>query len=159
MQPETALQVSVVHASESLQTSGVPGVQVPLWHVSAPLQTVASAHAVPFATTGFWQPVDGLHESVVHGLLSPQASGVPAVQTPPWHVSAPLQTVASAHDVPFTSGEKVHPKVGLQASGVHWLPALQTRADPGVPRPDWHVSAPLHVLPSLQDVPFKTAAA
>jgi hypothetical protein len=39
--------------------------------------------------------------SVVHGLLSSQLGGVPGVHTPAWQVSAPLQTVASAQDVPF----------------------------------------------------------
>ena len=47
------MQESVVHALPSLQLSGVPAVHVPLWQVSFPLHTVASAHEVPFVTTLF----------------------------------------------------------------------------------------------------------
>ena len=68
---------------------------------SAPLQALPSLHDVPFATAVLLQPVVGLQVSVVHGLPSLQLSGDPAVQAPAWHVSAPLHTVASAHDVPF----------------------------------------------------------
>jgi hypothetical protein len=39
--------------------------------------------------------------SVVHGSLSLQLSGVPVAHVPFWHVSWPLQTLPSLHDVPF----------------------------------------------------------
>jgi hypothetical protein len=81
-QPLAGLHVSFVQALPSLQLSGVPALQVPLWHVSLPLQRFPSAQGDPFATGVFWQPVTGLQLSVVHGLPSLQASGVPAVQTP-----------------------------------------------------------------------------
>src|SRR5215468_94231 len=81
-QPFTASQVSVVHGLLSLQLSGVPGAQVPASQVSAPLQTSPSEHAVPSGTAGCWQPFTASQVSVVHGLLSLQLSGVPAVQAP-----------------------------------------------------------------------------
>ena len=75
--------MSVVHASLSLQLSAVPAAQFPLWHVSPPLQTFASAHAVPFVTGVVVQPKAGVQPSVVHTLPSLQTSGVPPVQVPP----------------------------------------------------------------------------
>jgi hypothetical protein len=81
-QPNAGSQVSVVQTFESLQLSGVPAVHVLLWQVSAPLQTLPSLHAVPFATPANAHPVAGLQVSVVQGLLSLQTSAVPAVQTP-----------------------------------------------------------------------------
>jgi hypothetical protein len=62
-----------VHTFESLQVSGVPAVQLPVWQVSVPLQRLPSGHAVPFATFAFehWPAV---HVSVVQGLLSLQSA-------------------------------------------------------------------------------------
>src|SRR5262245_39239378 len=129
-QPKAGSQVSVVQACESLQLSGVPAVQVLLWQVSAPLQTLPSLHAVPFATPAKAHPVAGLQVSVVHGLPSLQTSAVPAVQTPLWQVSLPLQRFASAHEVPFESAVAVQPVVGLQPSVVQGLLSLQTSGAP-----------------------------
>jgi len=103
-QPLTGWHVSVVQALASLQLSGAPAEQVPLWQVSAPLQTSLSAHGVPLVTGVFWQPRAGSQVSVVHTLLSLQLSGVPVVQVPVWQVSAPLQTLLSAHEVPLVTG-------------------------------------------------------
>ena len=49
-QPVIALHESSVQRLLSLQFGGAPAVQVPLWQVSRPLQTVASSQAVPLAT-------------------------------------------------------------------------------------------------------------
>jgi hypothetical protein len=68
------------------------------------LQTLESAQEVPLTTGVFWQPLDGLQLSVVHTLPSVQLSGVPVVQAPFWQVSAPLQAVASAQEVPLSTG-------------------------------------------------------
>jgi hypothetical protein len=154
--PVVVLQPSVVQALPSLHTSGVPAVQEPLWHDSAPLHTFASRHGVPLVTGAVVQPVVGLQLSVVHGLPSLQTSGVPEAQTPFWQVSAPLQTVESAHAVPFRTGVFTHPLVVLQVSVVQTLLSLQLSAVPGVQLPLWQVSAPLQALPSEQDVPLAT---
>jgi hypothetical protein len=65
-----------------LQLRAVPAAQVPAWHVSEPLQALASAQEVPFSTGAVVQPVDALHPSVVHALPSLQVSALPAVQVP-----------------------------------------------------------------------------
>jgi len=83
----------------SLQLTGVPGRQTPPWQTSEPLQMLPSPHDVPFERAVCWQPVVMLQLSSVHGLPSPQLSGAPAVQAPPWQVSAPLHTLPSLHDV------------------------------------------------------------
>jgi len=95
--------------------------------------------------------------SVVQGLLSLQLSGVPALQAPAWHVSLPLHALPSLHGVPFASAVLRQPASGSHVSAVHGLLSLQLRAAPAVQIPDRHVSAPLHTLPSLHDVPFATA--
>ena len=155
-QPVAGSQLSVVQALPSSQTRAAPRVQVPLWQVSAPLQRLPSLHDVPLATGAVWQPVAGLQVSVVQGLPSLQVSGVPAVQVPPWQVSAPLQRLPSVHEVPFVTAVFWQPVAGLQLSAVHGLPSLQVRAVPAVHIPAWHVSLPLQRLPSLHDVPLAT---
>jgi hypothetical protein len=54
------------------------------------------------------QPDAGLQPSVVHTLPSLQVSGVPAVHTPLWQVSAPLQALPSGHAVPFARSALLH---------------------------------------------------
>jgi hypothetical protein len=76
------LQPSVVHGLSSSQSSTVPPPQTPAVQVSAPLQTVVSAQAVPSPTFVCWQPCAASQESTVHGLLSLQSRNGPAVQTP-----------------------------------------------------------------------------
>jgi hypothetical protein len=88
----------VVQQLLSLQTTAVPGVQVPLWQVSAPLQALPSPQLPPLVTGAFVQaPVAGAQVSVVHVLPSLQLTGAPAAHVPPWHVSAPLQAFPSPH--------------------------------------------------------------
>jgi hypothetical protein len=113
--PEVALQPSTVHALPSLQTSGVPATQVPLWHVSAPLQTVESAQAVPLATTGFEQTPD-VQTSCVQGLLSEQSAAMLLGWQP-------------------ETGVLVQPATALHASVVHALESLQLSGEPAVQVP------------------------
>ena len=81
-QPLTALQLSVVHAFESLQLGAVPAAQLPVWQVSEPLHALPSVHDVPFVTAVFWHPVAALQVSVVHTFESLQLGGVPAIHVP-----------------------------------------------------------------------------
>jgi hypothetical protein len=93
--------VSVVHGSPSSQLRVVPAVQVPSWHVSVPLQTLPSLHAVPFATGVTVQPLCGLHASTVHGLPSSHVRVAPLRQVPAWHASACVQALPSSQAEPF----------------------------------------------------------
>jgi hypothetical protein len=137
----------------SLQTSGVPAAHEPLWQVSLPLQTVPSAHGVPSATALVVQPKTGSQASVVHGLPSLHVGGAPAVHTPDWQVSLPLQALPSGHAVPFTTGVARQPLSGAQLSVVQPLPSLQASGVPAVQAPLWQVSLPLQTLASEQAVP------
>jgi hypothetical protein len=158
-QPLMGLQLSVVQTLPSLQLSAVPAPQTPLWQVSAPLQTLPSRQGVPLATAVLEQPKTALQESVVQTLPSLQVRGVPAVQTPAWQVSAPLQTLPSAQAVPFKTGVLEQPVAGLQESVVQTLPSLQLSGVPAVQVPLWQVSTPSQASPSLHDEPFGTAVA
>jgi len=159
VQPVAGLQVSVVQTLLSLQLSAVPAVQDPLWQVSAPLQTSPSGHGVPLVTDAWPHPKTGSQVSVVQTLLSLQLSAVPAVHDPLWQVSVPLHTLASAHEVPFSTGVFAQPVAGLQLSVVHTLPSLQLSAVPAVHVPLWQVSVPLHTLPSVHGEPLATGVA
>jgi hypothetical protein len=72
------------HWSLATQVTGVPGVQVPLWHVSEPLHWSPSAQEVPFGLLGFEHcPFDGLQVPASwHWSLATQVTGVPGVQVP-----------------------------------------------------------------------------
>jgi hypothetical protein len=120
-----------VQASPSSQLSGAPGAQTPLWQLSAPLQTLPSAHDVPFSTGVLVQPNTGSQESVVQTFASLQLMGVPAVHVPAWQVSLPLQTLPSRQAVPFSTGVFAQPVTGAQESVVQTLESLQLSALPG----------------------------
>ena len=91
-----------MHGLLSLTVGGVPATHVAdALHVSAPSQAMPFEHAVPGVTGVCVTPATASQASAVHGLPSLTVGGVPAVQVPDWHVSLPLQTVASLHEVPF----------------------------------------------------------
>lgn len=140
--PDEGSHESAVHGLPSSTGSGVPGVHVPDWQVSVPLQTLPSVQFVPFETTTWVTPVTGLQESAVHGLLSSTTGALPAVQVPAWHVSAPLQTVPSAHAVPLAlAGFEHWPLEALQvpASWQESEPTQTTGLEP-TQVPAWHWS-------------------
>jgi hypothetical protein len=103
-------------------------------------------------------PVAGLHVSVVQALLSLQTTVVPAVQMPVWQVETPLQRLLSVSQlVPFVTGVRTQPEVGLQVSVVQTLLSLQLSAVPALQTPDGlQISLPLQTSPSLHDVPTAT---
>jgi hypothetical protein len=156
LQPKVGLQLSVVQTLPSLQSRGLPAVQVPFWQVSLPLHASLSAQDVPFSTGVVVHPVAGLHESVVQGLPSSQLGAVPAVQTPAWQVSAPSQASPSLHEVPLSTGVCVQPNTVSQPSVVQGLLSLQLSGVPVVHTPLWQVSPPLQTFVSLHDVPLST---
>jgi len=72
-QPAGSLQVSAVQGLLSSQESGVVR-QVPLKHVSTPVQASPSLHDVPFGRRACRQPTSGSQESSVQRLWSSQSS-------------------------------------------------------------------------------------
>jgi hypothetical protein len=116
LQPEVGRHASFEQGFRSLQTSAVPAVQMPDWHVSMPLQRLPSLHWVPLVTTAFVQ-TPALHVSMVQGLLS-------------------LQSKATVHEVQPTIGACAQPLTVLQVSVVQALLSLQLRLAPGAQRPD-----------------------
>jgi hypothetical protein len=81
-----------------------PPTQASAVHGFASLQSPLPLHGWQPRIGAWVHPLTGLQASVVQALPSSQSSGVPAAHTPLWQVSVPLQTVVSAHDVPFATG-------------------------------------------------------
>ena len=156
--PEMGLQTSSVQGLASSTLTGVPGVHVPVWQVSAPLHWSPSEQEAPLGLAGFehW-PLDGSQEPASwHESLAAQVTGVPDVQVPAWQVSAPLHWSLSAQEVPFgLLGFEQVPVAGSHVPAP-WQVSLATQVTdvPGVQVPAWHVSAPLHWSLSAQEVPF-----
>jgi hypothetical protein len=120
-QPEDELQVSVVQTLPSSQFGGAPPLQVPPPHVSAVVHAFPSLHGAVLLV--FVQPVDGLQESSVHGLLSLQSGAGPPLQVPPPHVSFVVHAFPSSHGlVLFVCTQ---PEAGVQLSVVQALPSSQ----------------------------------
>jgi hypothetical protein len=78
-------------------------VQIPLWQASACVHAFPSLQDVPFGLAGFEQsPVAGLQVPASwHASCAAHITGLPPVQTPPWHESACVQGLPSLHAVPF----------------------------------------------------------
>jgi hypothetical protein len=81
--PCAGSHASAVHESLSLQFGAVPALHAPAWHVSPPLHWLPSLQEAPSALLVNVQPLDGLHESLVHGFTSLHVSGVPPAHAPP----------------------------------------------------------------------------
>jgi hypothetical protein len=98
------------------------------------------------------QPVAGSQLLVVHGLVSVQSSGGPAMQRPPLHVSLSVHLLLSVHGVSSWRFEWAHCWVaGSQVSAVHGL--LSSQFTPMPPHlPAVHLSPEVQALPSSQGV-------
>ena len=83
------------------------------------------------------------------------ATGFDPVQVPDWHVSVCVQAFPSLQAVPFgLAGFEQAPVAGSHVPAEwHWSVAVQATGFPPVQVPDWHVSACVQALPSLQAVP------
>ena len=101
------------HWSSAVQTTGLPPLQVPDWHVSACVQAFPSLHVVPFPAFGFVHtPVVWLHcPATWHWSSAVQVTGFPPVHVPDWHVSVRVQAFPSLHVVPFPAFGFVHTPV------------------------------------------------
>ena len=100
--PFTLSHESVVQAFPSLQLGAPPGWQVPLWQVSAPLQTSASGQGVPSASSVWthWACTSS-QVSTVQTFESSQFFGAPGWQDPPEQVSPRVHPLLSSHGAVF----------------------------------------------------------
>jgi hypothetical protein len=114
-----------------------------------------SSHGAPTATGFEHTPVALLHTPTVwHASMAVQVTGIPAVQTPIWQVSAPLQAFPSLQPIPLPIGVWVHVPSGPQASAVQGLPSSQLTVP--AQTPFVHLSPSVQLLLSLQPVPSMT---
>lgn len=93
------------------------------------------------STLRWAQPVCGLQESMVHGLLSSQDSGGGA-HTPPAQTSGPLQALPSLHGALLAVCWQ--PLTGSHQSLVHNCPSSQARLGPAAQLPLWQLSPAVH---------------
>jgi hypothetical protein len=91
------------------------------------VHALPSSHA--FVLLENTQPVAGLHESVVQGLLSLQTTAEPAWQVPPPQMSPVVHALPSSHA--FVLLVKMQPVASEQVSVVQGLLSLQMRPTPG----------------------------
>src|SRR5689334_13579975 len=136
MAPVAGSHESNVQGLPSSISRGVPALQTPFAsQVSAPLHKFPSVQLVSGGRFVCVTPVGSTHESVVHGLLSLELSGVPGLHTPPDpHVSLPLHTRPSEQLVPagapMSAGQVVDEPVHVSAGShtpvdcLHVVPAL-----------------------------------
>ena len=101
-QPLAGLQVSVVQTLLSLQTTAVPGWQMPPAQASPAVQALLSLHDVPPGAFGLEQiPVAGLQVPATwHWSSAVQSTAVPEQVPPARHTSPVVQALLSVHDEP-----------------------------------------------------------
>ena len=145
IQPPLASHVSVVHGLPSLQTTNLPGAQVPPLHTSLSVQLLPSLHGLLVVL--YTQPVLTLQLSAVHTLPSSQSVASPGKQEPSAQVSPTVQALLSLHAALLLENEQ--PLTGSHKSLVHRLPSLQVSPLPLTQVPSLHTSPTVHTLPSL----------
>jgi hypothetical protein len=139
----------------------VPPTQVPAVQVSAPLQTVASAHELPSGFAGFEQtPVDASQVPATwQASEATQTTGLSPVQAPAWHVSVCVQALPSLQALPLGLAglEQTPVAVSQVPASWHWSDAVHTTGLPPVHAPAWHVSVCVQAFESLHVAPFALA--
>ena len=172
--PLPAVQLSVVQALPSLQTTALPDLHTPpaqpsplvqallsvhvaalaMWTQPCPVTQLSSVHGLVStqpALLGEWMhaPLPPSHESAVQGKPSSQFLALPAQVPPP-------QTSLTVHGFPSLHALLLAVLVQFpfaQPSFVHKLPSLQSLALP-LQLPPLQVSPTVQPLPSLQPLPL-----
>jgi hypothetical protein len=110
--PLDGLQLSAVHGFWSLHVIALPP-QVPAEQWSFCVHALPSSHTLPFAAAALkTHPLDGLHESAVHGFWSLHVIALPP-QVPALHVSFWVHALPSSHALPFAAAAwNTHPRIG-----------------------------------------------
>ncbi len=149
-QPLTGSQASSVHGLPSLHTTALPALHSPAPHTSAWVQALLSSQGNRLAT--FLHPWPGSHVSVVQGLLSSQAGGMPGAQTDALQTSPLVQAFLSSQGSVLSL--KIQPLFVSQLSSVHGLPSLHTSTLPAAQALSLHKSPIAQALPSSQGLAF-----
>jgi peptidoglycan hydrolase-like protein with peptidoglycan-binding domain len=92
--PVAGLQLSIVQTLPSSQFGGGPPLQFPPPQTSPVVQAFPSLHGLVLLV--WTQPVAGLQESSVQGLLSLQSGAGPPLQVPPPQTSPVVQAFPSS---------------------------------------------------------------
>jgi len=124
-QPVVPSQLSSVQGLPSSQLGALPGTHTPAAHLSTSVQGLLSVQDSVLSVCT--QPVAATHESVVHKMLSSQASALPGAHEPPAHWSPSVQALLSLQGSKLKACEQ--PLPAAQASIVHKLPSSQLRAN------------------------------
>jgi hypothetical protein len=145
VQPVAGLQLSLVHALESLQFLGNPGEQDPAVQVSPTVQALPSLQGnVLLVLT---QPRTVSQVSLVQTLPSSQLGAAPPRQVPALQVSFVVQAFASSQGAVLF--ECVQPVDVLHASSVQPFASSQLGGAPPTQVPALQVSPVVQALPSL----------
>jgi hypothetical protein len=104
-------------SADAEQSSALPPVHAPAWHVSPTLQVRASLQAVPLVLMGLEQTPPEQVPALWHWSSAVQTMGLPPVQVPAWQVSVCVQALPSLHEVPFVL-------IGLEQVPPEQVPAL-----------------------------------
>src|SRR5262249_44073222 len=121
------------------------------------VHALPSSHAAPSGPGGFEHaPVAGSHMPATwHASCAMHATGAPAGQTPPWHVSAWVHGLPSSHALPSGfAGFEHAPVAGSQTPG-EWHGSWAVQTMPLVPMhaPARQMSVRVQRLPSSHAVP------
>jgi hypothetical protein len=127
------------------------------WQVLAPPTQLPPEHASPWvqgspSSQGAlllmdWQPLAGLHESVVQGLLSLQGTDPEPTHAPPEQTSVVVQALLSLQGLLL--GSLITPMKGSHESVVQGLLSLLCTTAPLLQAPASHVSPAVQALLSL----------
>jgi hypothetical protein len=145
--PEALSQRSSVHAFWSSHPTGAPAVQLSSEQRSPWVQASPSSQGSPSRTELVQAPAT--QSSLVHKLLSSQASTAPGVHTPPMHASPSVQELPSSHGAVSSAAKSQLPLVGSHVSVVQGFSSSHKGEAP-VQVPPPHCSPIVHGSPSSQ---------
>jgi hypothetical protein len=150
MQPTAGSQASAVHGLLSTHATAGPGAHAPATHVSPAVQASPSLQGLKLPE--YTQPVAALHESVVQGLPSLQASAAPETHTPAAHVSPAVQALPSEQGAVL--GVNTQPAPSAHESVVQGFPSLHAAGAWPTQLPWLHASPVVQALPSSHGSPL-----
>jgi hypothetical protein len=105
--PAGSQKPGVKHGLALVQTTALPGVQMPAWQASPSVQLLLSLQGSPFATgvCPTQVPDAGLHVPPERqGLALVQITGLVPTHAPAWQTSDCVQALLSLQTVPLATG-------------------------------------------------------